>query len=44
MITHEKDIADYAKRIVILSDGKIVSENKIDEKNKYDLNRPARIN
>jgi putative ABC transport system ATP-binding protein len=44
MITHEKDIAEYAKRIVILSDGKIVSENKIDEKNKYDLNRPARIN
>jgi putative ABC transport system ATP-binding protein len=44
MITHEKDIAHYAKRIIILSDGKIISENKIDEKSDYDLNQTSHIN
>lgn len=44
MITHERDIAEYAKRIIILSDGKIISENKIDEKSDYDLSHASRIN
>jgi putative ABC transport system ATP-binding protein len=44
MITHEKDIAEYAKRIIILSDGRIVSENKIDEKSGIDLNHASHIN
>jgi putative ABC transport system ATP-binding protein len=44
MITHEKDIAEYAKRIIILSDGKIISENKIDKKSDYDLNQTSHIN
>ena len=29
MITHEPDIADYAKRVIILRDGKIVDDKKI---------------
>jgi putative ABC transport system ATP-binding protein len=44
MITHEKDIADYAKRIIVLSDGKILNENKIDEKIDYNLNQTSPIN
>jgi len=44
MITHEKDIANYAKRIIILSDGKIISENKIDENSDFDLNHASHIN
>lgn len=44
MITHEKNIAEYAKRIIILSDGKIVSEKKMDEKSDLDLNRASHIN
>jgi putative ABC transport system ATP-binding protein len=44
MITHEKDIDKYAKRIIILSDGKIVSEKKMDEKSDLDLNRASHIN
>jgi putative ABC transport system ATP-binding protein len=44
MITHEKDIAQYAKRIITLSDGKIVSENRIDQKNEHDFSQRAQIN
>lgn len=44
MITHEKDIAEYAKRIIILSDGKIMREIRIDEKSDFDLNHASHIN
>ncbi|MGB7290855.1 MAG: ABC transporter ATP-binding protein [Thermodesulfobacteriota bacterium] len=44
MITHEKDIAEYAKRIIILSDGKIIREIRIDEKSDFDLNHASHIN
>lgn len=37
MITHEKDIAHYAKRIIVLSDGKIISENRVEQKSDYAL-------
>ena len=43
MITHEKDIAQYAQRIIILSDGKIVSENKIDQERGYGLNQSSQM-
>ncbi len=35
MITHEEDIAEHAKRIIMIRDGKIVSDN---------LNRQQKIN
>ncbi len=44
MITHEKDIAEYANRIIILSDGNIISENKIDRKSDYSINQASHIN
>jgi len=44
MITHEKGIAEYAKRIILLSDGKIMSEDEQGEKNQDKLNRIPRIN
>jgi putative ABC transport system ATP-binding protein len=44
VITHEKDIAEYADRIIILSDGKIISEDKIDRKSDYDLNQAPHLN
>jgi putative ABC transport system ATP-binding protein len=44
VITHEKDIAEYADRIIILSDGKIISEDKIDRKSDYDLNQASHLN
>jgi putative ABC transport system ATP-binding protein len=44
VITHEKDIAEYANRIIILSDGKIISESKIDQKSNYGTNQASLIN
>lgn len=44
MITHEKDIAEYAKRILILSDGKIIKENKMDERTGDQLDRASHAN
>ncbi len=43
MITHEKDIAQYAQRIITLSDGKIISENKIDHESNYALNETTQM-
>ena len=34
MITHEPDIAEHAKRIIILKDGKIISDSKINKQRK----------
>jgi ABC-type lipoprotein export system ATPase subunit len=31
LITHEPDIAHYAKRIILLRDGKIVKDEPIDQ-------------
>ena len=44
VITHEKDIAEYANRIIILSDGRIISENKTDQKSDYDSSKSSHIN
>jgi putative ABC transport system ATP-binding protein len=32
MITHEQDIADHAKRVLVIRDGKIVEDKKTKQK------------
>ncbi len=43
MVTHEKEIAQHAKRIVHMRDGKIISDERIDTKSHSSTSIPADI-